>query len=260
MTATFARTASAGRTVRIVAAKASTMQAFVMKVDRPPFDNPDVRMAFKLLADRQRLVDVVLAGRGEVGNDLFGKGYQYYPAGLAQRERNVSEAKDLLRKAGLVNKEIEFLTADASAGFVESATLFAEQIAEAGVKLKVVPGSAQTYAKDLLTKGVIGNHRSGAMPIPQYVTDRLLTTSPFNVTHWRRAGFDAGFAAAQQLTDEGARSAKYGELQETLRDEGGILAWGLPDYLVAVSATVQGVQAVPPNTLDSGRFDKVWLA
>ncbi|WP_202873437.1 ABC transporter substrate-binding protein [Kribbella capetownensis] len=260
MTATFARTASAGRTVRIVAAKASTMQAFVMKVDRPPFDNPDVRMAFKLLTDRQRLVDVVLAGRGEVGNDLFGKGYQYYPADLAQRERNVGEAKDLLRKAGLLNKEIEFLTADASAGFVESATLFAEQVAEAGVKLKVVPGSAQTYAKDLLTNGVIGNHRSGAMPIPQYVTDRLLTKSPFNVTHWRRAGFDAGFAAAQRLTDEGARSAKYGELQGTLRDEGGILAWGLPDYLVAVSATVQGVQAVPPNTLDSGRFDKVWLA
>ncbi|MEV0800634.1 ABC transporter substrate-binding protein [Kribbella sp. NPDC050281] len=260
MTATFARTASAGRTVRIVAAKASTMQAFVMKVDQPPFDNPDARMAFKLLADRQRLVDVVLAGRGEVGNDLFGKGYQYYPADLAQRGRDVSEAKNLLRKAGLVNKEIEFLTADASAGFVESATLFAEQVAEAGVKLKVVPGSAQTYAKDLLSKGVIGNHRSGAMPIPQYVTDRLLSKSPFNVTHWRRPAFDVGFAAAQRLTDEGARSAKYGELQGTLRDEGGILAWGLPDYLVAVSATVQGVQAVPPNTLDSGRFDKVWLA
>jgi peptide/nickel transport system substrate-binding protein len=27
-----------------------------------------------------------------------------------------------------------------------------------------------------------------------------------------------------------------------------------------VSAKVQGVQAVPPNTLDQGRFDKVWLA
>jgi peptide/nickel transport system substrate-binding protein len=260
MTATFARTAEAGKTVQIVAAKSSTMQAFVMKCDQPPFDNPDVRMAFKLLADRQRLVDVVLAGRGAVGNDLFGKGYQYYPADLAQRERNVEEAKALLKKAGLVNKEIEIFTADASAGFVEAATLFAEQVAEAGVKLKVTTGSPLTYAKDLLTKGVIGNHRSGAMPIPQYVTDRLLSKSPFNVTHWRRPAFDAEFAAAQVLTDEAARSAKYGELQKTLRDEGGILAWGLPDYLVAVSAKVQGVQAVPPNTLDSGRFDKVWLA
>lgn len=260
MTATFARTAEAGRAVRIVAAKASTMQAFVMKVDRAPFDNPDVRLAFKLLADRQRLVDVVLAGRGAVGNDLFGKGYQYYPASLPQRERDVSAAKVLLKKAGLVGKEVELFTADASAGFVEAATLFAEQVAEAGVRLKVTTGSPQTYAKDLLTKGVIGNHRSGAMPIPQYITDRLLTKSPFNVTHWRRPSFDAGFSAAQVLTGEDARSARYGELQKTLRDDGGIIAWGLPDYLVAVATKVQGVQAVPPNTLDSGRFDKVWLA
>jgi peptide/nickel transport system substrate-binding protein len=260
MTATFARTAEAGRTVKIVAAKGSTTQAFVMKLDQPPFDNPDVRMAFKLLADRQRLVDVVLAGRGAVGNDLFGKGFQYYPTELPQRERNVEEAKALLKKAGLLNKEVEIFTSDASAGFVEAATLFAEQVGEAGVKLKVTTGSAQTYAKDLLTKGSIGSHRSGAMPIPQYITDRLLSKSPFNVTHWRRPDFDAGFAAAQVQTDETARAAKYGELQKTLRDQGGILAWGHPDFLVAVSAKVQGVQAVPPNTLDSGRFDKVWLA
>ena len=62
------------------------------------------------------------------------------------------------------------------------------------------------------------------------------------------------------VTDEAARAAKYGELQKTLRDEGGIIAWGHPDYLVAVSAKVQGVEAAPPNTLDQGRFDKVWLA
>lgn len=260
MTATFARTAEAGKTVQIVAAKAATTQAFVMKVDQAPFDDPDVRLAFKLLADRQRLVDVVLAGRGAVGNDLFGKGFQYYPNGLPQRERDVERAKSLLAKAGLVGKEVEFFTADASAGFVEAATLFAEQVAEAGVKLKVTTASAQTYHKDLLTKGVLGSHRSGAMPIPQYFTDRLLTKSPFNVTHWRRPAFDAAFAAAQVLTDEAARSAKYAELQRQIRDDGGILAWGHPDFLVAVAAKVRGVEPVPPNTLESARFDKVWLA
>ncbi len=212
------------------------------------------------MADRQRLVDVVLAGRGEVGNDLFGKGYQYYPADLPARERDVEQARSLFKKAGLAGKEVEIFTADASAGFVEAATLLAEQVAEAGVRLKVTTGSPQTYAKDLLTKGAIGNHRSGAMPIPQYVTDRLLSHSPFNVTHWRRPAFDAAFAAARAVTDETERSRRYGVLQKTVRDEGGILAWGLPDYLIAVSSKVQGVQAVPPNTLDQGRFDKVWLA
>jgi peptide/nickel transport system substrate-binding protein len=80
------------------------------------------------------------------------------------------------------------------------------------------------------------------------------------VTQWRRPAFDTAFAAARAVTDETERSRRYGVLQKTVRDDGGILAWGLPDYLIAVSSKVQGVQAVPPNTLDQGRFDKVWLA
>ena len=71
------------------------------------------------------------------------------------------------------------------------------------MRLKVTTGSPQTYAKDLLTKGAIGNHRSGAMPIPQYVTDRLLSHSPFNVTHWRRPAFDASSQPREPI----ARSA-----------------------------------------------------
>lgn len=259
MTATFARTAESGKSIKIVAAKGSTTQALVMKTDRAPFDNPDVRMAFKLIADRQRLVDVVLSGRGLVANDLFGKGFQYYPEDLPQRERDVDEARALLKKAGVLNKPIEIYSADAAAGFVEAATLFAEQAGEAGLTVKVVTGNAESYHKDLLTKGLIGNHRSGAMPIPQYIGDRLLSTSPFNATAWRRPAFDAAFAAAQVLTDEPARAAKYLELQKTIHDEGGLLAWGHPDFLVGISAKVQGVQAAPPNTLDSARFDKVWL-
>lgn len=258
MTAVFARTA--GQDVNIVAAKGSTTQAIVMKTDRPPFDNPEAALALKLIADRQRLVEVVLGGRGLVGNDLFGKGFQYYPDDIPQRERDLDEARSLLRKTGLLNRPLEIFTSDASAGFVEAATLVAEQAGEAGLKVTVATGNAETYHKDLLTKGVIGNHRSGAMPIPQYITDRLLSNSPFNATAWRRPDFDAAFARAQATADEASRAAGYRTLQQTVHDRGGLLAWGHPDFLVAVSAELHGVQSVPPNTLDSARFDKVWLS
>ena len=260
MTATFARTAEAGGQLKIIAAKGSTTHAIVLKTDRPPFDRPEAVLALKLLADRQRLVDVVFAGRGEVGNDLFGKGFQYYPDDLPQRERDLDEAKRLLRKTGLLNKPLEIFTADASAGFVEAATLFAEQAGEAGLKVTVATGNSETYHKDLLSKGLIGNHRSGAMPIPQYISDRLLSSSKFNATGWRRPDFDAGFARARSSLDPSVRAEGYAGLQRTVRDQGGLLAWGHPDFLVAVSPRVRGVEAVPPNTLDSARFDKVWLA
>ncbi|WP_434599334.1 ABC transporter substrate-binding protein [Streptomyces sp. A5-4] len=260
MTPTFARTAEANRAVRIVAAKGSTAHVIVLKCDQAPFKNPDVTMAFKLLADREKLVDVVLAGRGTVGNDMFGKGYQYYPEGIAQRERDTAEARSLLRRAGVLNKAMSIYTSSVAAGFVEAATLFAEQAADAGLRVKVTTGPSETYFKDQLTKGVMGSHRSGAMTIPTYINDRLLTGSDFNASGWRRKGFDATFAKAQSTTDEAERGALYGQLQRSIHDEGGLLVWGHPDWLNGAAARVRGVSAAPPNTLDSARFDKVWLA
>jgi peptide/nickel transport system substrate-binding protein len=260
MSATFARTAASNGAVRIIAAPGSTTQAIVMKTDRPPFDNPDVTLALKLLVDRQRLVDVVLAGLGQVGNDLFGRGYQYYPTDLSQRGRDVEEARSLLRKAGVLNQPLSLFTSSVSAGFVDAATLFAEQAGEAGLKVEVTTGAAETYFKDQLTTGVLGSHRSGAMPIPDYVTQRLLMSSAFNATAWRRPAFDAAFAQAQSTVDDGERTALYGKLQRTIHDEGGLLAWGHPDWLNAVTERVRGVVPAPPNTLNWARFDQVWLA
>ncbi|MEV3992663.1 ABC transporter substrate-binding protein [Streptomyces sp. NPDC049837] len=260
MTPTFARTAAADKSVRIVAAKGSTAHAIVMKCDQEPFDNPDVTLAFKLLADRQKLVEVVLAGQGVVGNDMFGKGYQYYPEDIPQRTRDVAEARALLKKAGVLNKTLSIYTSSVANGFVEAATLFAEQAADAGLRIKVTTGSSETYFKDQLTKGVMGSHRSGAMTIPTYINDRLLTKSAFNASGWRRKDFDATFAKAQSTTDEGERTKLYGQLQGTVHDEGGLLIWGHPDWLNAASSRVRGIKEAPPNTLDSARFDKVWLA
>ncbi|MEU0368940.1 ABC transporter substrate-binding protein [Streptomyces sp. NPDC006283] len=260
MTPTFARTAQADTSVRIIAAKGSTAHAIVMKCDQEPFDNPDVTLAFKLLADREKLVEVVLAGQGVVGNDLFGKGYQYYAQDIPQRTRDVAEARALLKKAGVLNKPLSLYTSSVAGGFVEAATLFAEQAADAGLRVKVTTGSSETYFKEQLTKGAMGSHRSGAMTIPTYINDRLLTKSAFNASGWRRKDFDAAFDEARSTTDEAERTRLYGDLQRTIHEEGGLLIWGHPDWLNAVSSRVRGVKEAPPNTLDSARFDKVWLA
>ncbi|WP_433548667.1 ABC transporter substrate-binding protein [Streptomyces sp. CA-294286] len=260
MTPTFARTAQADKSVRILAAKGSTAHAIVMKCDQEPFDDPDVTLAFKLLADREKLVEVVLAGQGVVGNDMFGKGYQYYPEDIPQRTRDVARARALLKKAGVLNKTLTLYTSSVANGFVEAATLFAEQAADAGLRIRIATGSSETYFKDQLTKGVMGSHRSGAMTIPTYVNDRLLSTSAFNASGWRRKDFDTAFAKAQSTTDEAERTKLYGGLQRTVHDEGGLLVWGHPDWLNGVSSRVRGLAAVPPNTMDSARFDKAWLA
>ncbi|HZZ49718.1 MAG TPA: ABC transporter substrate-binding protein [Pseudonocardia sp.] len=259
MDPTFARLHSADDTVRIVRAQGSGMQAFAAKVDRPPFNDPRVLRALALTIDRQQLVDVVLAGMGELGNDLFGRGYRYYPSDLPQREHDPQGAKALLREAGVENLAVTLATADAAPGFVQAATLLAEQAKAAGITVKVVTTSKDTYYADILSIDALVNETVGAMPIPNYIATHLLSSVAQNVTHFRSPSFDGAYGRAQATQDEAARTAIYHEMQRQFRDTGGLLVWGHSDWLGATASRLSGVVAAPQNTLNWARFDKVWL-
>ena len=62
----------------MIDAPSPAYQVFIMRTDRPPFNDVNVRQAFRLIVDRQALINVALAGFGTLGNDLFGKGLPYY--------------------------------------------------------------------------------------------------------------------------------------------------------------------------------------
>ncbi|MFI6346352.1 ABC transporter substrate-binding protein [Streptomyces sp. NPDC050560] len=259
MSATFARLAEGNPRIRVVAAPHAGADAVAAKTDRPPFDDPRAALALKLLVDRERLVEVVSGGRAALGNDMFGKGFAYYPADVPQRGRDVAEARRLLRRSGALGRRVTFYTSTAADGFVAAAHLFAEQAGEAGLRVDVVTGPPDTYFTDQLTTGTLGNHRCGAMPIPTYLGDRMLTRSPQNATAWKHRDFDAAFDAARSTMADERRRARYAALQRRVRDEGGLVMWGHSDWLNAVAVRLHGVAAAPPNTVDWARFDTVWL-
>ncbi|GGZ06468.1 ABC transporter substrate-binding protein [Streptomyces nitrosporeus] len=247
--------------VEIIRLRNSAMQAFAMKTDRPPFDDPRVREAFFHLADRQELVDGALSGAGEIGNDLFGKGYEYYAGGLPQREQDIGRARSLLREAGAEDLEVTLDTSAVAAGFTEAAGIFRDQAARAGVTVHVRPGSKDSYWKDILDSGTLCCYRSGAMPIETHISQRLLTGSTTNATHWRDKDFDALYQQAQSTRDKQDRAALYARMQRRLHAEGGFLVWGFGDWIIGTARSVHGVERdAPANTLDWARFDKVWLA
>ncbi|MER6617570.1 ABC transporter substrate-binding protein [Streptomyces xantholiticus] len=247
--------------IEIVRLLGSSMQGFVMKTDRPPFDDKRVREAFFLIADRKELVDGALSGAGEIGNDLFGKGYEYYAASLPQREQDLDRAKALLKQAGAENLAVTLDTSPVAAGFTEAATIFRDQAAKAGVTITVKTGSKDSYWKDILDSGTLASYRSGAMPIEAHISQRLLTDSTTNATKWQHKDFDALYQQAQSTKDKTARAAVYERMQRRLHAEGGFLIWGFADWILGTALGVKGVETkAPANSLDWARFDKVWLA
>ncbi|MEH0528771.1 ABC transporter substrate-binding protein [Streptomyces stelliscabiei] len=247
--------------IEIVRLRNSAMQAFCMKTDRAPFDDKRVREAFFLIADRQELVDGALSGAGVVGNDLFGKGYEYYAAGLPQREQDLDRARALLKRADAEKLRVTLDTSAVAAGFTEAAGIFRDQAAKAGVTVDVRMGSKDSYWSDILDSGTLSCYRSGAMPIEAHISQRLLTDSTTNATHWRHKDFDALYRQAQSTRDRTERTALFERMQRRLYAEGGFLIWGFADWIIGTGRTVKGVETkAPANTLDWARFDRVWLA
>ncbi|MET9502916.1 ABC transporter substrate-binding protein [Streptomyces sp. NPDC006622] len=247
--------------IEIVRLRGSAMQAFCMKTDRAPFDDKRVREAFFLIADREELVDGALSGAGVVGNDLFGKGYEYYADDLPQRAQDLDRARALLRQAGAGKLRVTLDTSAVAAGFTEAAGIFRDQAARAGVTVDVRMGSKDSYWSDILDNGTLCCYRSGAMPIESHLSQRLLTASTTNATKWKHPDFDALYQQAQSTRDKTERAAVYRRMQRRLYAEGGFLVWGFADWIIATARDVRGVDPkAPANTLDWARFDKVWLA
>ncbi|MFC5213505.1 ABC transporter substrate-binding protein [Streptomyces coerulescens] len=258
---TTARAHEDGGQIEIVRLRNSAMQAFCMKTDRAPFDDQRVRQAFFLIADRQELVDGALSGAGEVGNDLFGKGYEYYAADLPQRTQDLDRARALLKQAGAENLKVTLDTSAVAAGFTEAAGIFRDQAAKAGVTIDVKMGSKDSYWSDILDSGTLCCYRSGAMPVEAHISQRLLTDSTTNATKWHHKDFDALYQQAQSTRGKTERAAVYERMQRRLYTEGGFLVWGFADWIIGTSRSVKGVEAkAPANTLDWARFDRVWLA
>ncbi|GAA4792586.1 ABC transporter substrate-binding protein [Streptomyces ziwulingensis] len=246
--------------IEIVRLRNSAMQAFCMKTDRPPFDDERVRQAFFLIADRQELVDGALSGAGEIGNDLFGKGYEYYAEGLPQRTQDLGRARALLRQAGAENLKVTLDTSAVATGFTEAAGIFRDQARRAGVTVDVRTGSEDSYWSDILDGGTLCCYRSGAMPLEAHLSQRLLTDSSTNATKWRHQDFDALYQQAQSTRDKSERAAVYARMQRRLHREGGFLVWAFADWIIGTTPKLAGVETdAPANTLDWARFDKVWL-
>ena len=70
-----------------------------MRIDQEPFTDVRVRQAFRLIVDRNQMLQNALAGFGRIANDLYAP---FDPAYLQvpQREQDLEKAKSLLRAAG----------------------------------------------------------------------------------------------------------------------------------------------------------------
>ncbi|MDA0786451.1 MAG: ABC transporter substrate-binding protein [Proteobacteria bacterium] len=238
--------------VNLISTSGATALFLAMWTDTPPFDDVRVRTAMKLVVDREAIVETVLLGYGEPGNDvpIPPSSPNAYRSDI--KVQDIGKAKELLAEAGYPNGlDVDLYTSDSFSGMKLLAEVYAEMAKEAGIRVNVVNTPVEGYWDTIWLKYPLVISYMAARPPGEALANTYLTTSPWNETHWYSDEYDALLNQANATVDPVQRRELYQEAQRIISEDGGNV---LPAFAVTVSALRKGCSGFQPH-VDVNRID-----
>jgi peptide/nickel transport system substrate-binding protein len=230
--------------VTLLETGASNSMTVSMWVDTPPFDDPRVREALKLVVDRQAMVDTVLLGFGETAAD------NPVPVGNAASftteapKQDIEKAKALLAEAGHADGlSFDLYTAEGVPGMVRMAQVYAEMARPAGIDINVVVTPAESFWDDVWLQKPIVTSAWSMRPPGEGLAVAYVQSAKWKETHWERPDYDALLETANTTVDETARLDEFKAAGELLATEGGLI---LPMFVHQVLALREGCTGYEP--------------
>jgi peptide/nickel transport system substrate-binding protein len=247
--------------INVLVATSPQAMMFYMDTQKPPFSDNRVRQAFRLIADRPALIEGAISGFGTVGNDIAGKGLPFYDTSLPQRAQDIDKAKSLLKQAGHSNLTVELQTSDIFPGFVESATLLAQQATAAGVKINLKSEPANSYYNPslLYLKMAFAETQWPMLSLKYFYLQSLSSDAPYNETHFKSSSFGNVLQKAIGELDKTKAQDYWNQVQQIQYDQGGYLQWVNADWVDAVSKKVAGLKPHAAGALGNYLFQDAWL-
>lgn len=151
------------------------------------------------------------------------------------------------------------MTTEDISGLAESATLFASQAREAGIKIKVVKQESGAFYEKTWLKGDLYTTYWGTNDsVVFFASKTLVSEAGQNEAAWADKEFDASYRKVIATADEKARAAVLRELQQIEFDRSGYLLWGMADGIDLAASKVRDL----PELAGYGRvqLENVWLS
>lgn len=233
-------------------------------VTRPPFDDPELRRAFNLAVDKERVASVALLGAVEPVGTILPPGMPGYDASRDPYGFSAERAREALarsRYGGPDGLPPIVLHASGGAGSSPSVQAVIDTIEESlGIDITVEQAPWQLFQEEV-SAGVYDAWFLGwsaDYADPQDFLDVLFhSRSPLNATGFAEPEVDVLLEAARVERDEAERLALYGEAEDAILSAAPWvpLYHGRDTWLV--QPAVRGF-FVPPIVVP--RLAKVWLA
>lgn len=230
--------------INILEATSTLHYTMPMRVDTPPFDNFDLRMALKLSVKRQELVDKILLGHGSLGNDHpISTANRFHASDLPQREFDPENAAAHYKKSGHSGK-IQLSASDAAfAGAVDAAQLIAASAKEVGIDIEVVREPSDGYWSNVWNKKPWCTCYWSGRPTEDWMfSSAYVASTEWNDTAWRDTEgakrFNAVVAEARAELDDAKRHELYAEAQTLINTDGGALIPMFANHIMGISKEI----------------------
>ena len=235
---------------------------FPMLTKVAPFDDVNVRRALKYGINRQEMVDKILLGHGQVGNDSpIGPANQYYNAEMEQLTYDPDQAKFYLQQAGLDSINLDLSASSAAfEGAVDAAQLYQASASAAGININVIQEPADGYWSNVwLKKPWCASYWSGRATEDWMFSTAYEAGAPWNDSQWDEPRFQELLLMARAELDSDKRREMYYEMQQILRDDGGVIVPMFANYVQALNNRI----ATPDTVgnlwqMDNGRMAERW--
>lgn len=247
--------------VEIISLKSVTHHQVHMRTDMDPFKDPRVRRAIALSIDRNKLQKGFMRGRASLGNDSpFAPVYPSTDATVAQRQQDLTQAKQLMEAAGTGKGSRVTLTTERFLEIPEYAVLIQNAVKEIGIDLKLnildqgsYYGDA-VYGKSNWLDSVMGITDYGHRGVPNvYLSAPLKSDGTWNSAHFKNSKYDQLASSYIAALDLESQKQTAGKIQRLLLEETPIIFGYFYDYL---TATAKGVAGVHPTAMSQNYLDR----
>jgi peptide/nickel transport system substrate-binding protein len=239
---------------KIVHYAASVHRELSLRNDRPPFNDARVRRAVALTLDRPAMIDSLLKGYGQVGNDNpFAPQFVSRDPSVPQRERNIAQAKQLMAAAGHANGISSPLYTEENQEMPVLAQAIKGYAANAGIKFDLIVESQDAY----FGKSTFGNSDwldgqaslvdYGSRGVPNvFLQAPLMSTGVWNAARFKNPTYDRLVKQYIAALDLHTQKGIAGQIERLLLDETPII---IPYWLNGLTATSSKVHGVNPTAL-----------
>lgn len=229
--------------VTLVNAPSRAHYAFTAMIDQAPYNNPKIIAAMKYALNREEILEKILSGYGQIGNDMpFNSATPFFDATIEQRSFDLEKARALYAESGHDGSPIILNVANTVfPAAIDCAMLWQSSCAQAGIPLQVNRVSDEGYWSEVwLKQPFTADNFLGRAVQDQVYAMFFQSGADWNGTRYANAEFDQLMVDGRGEIDPVKRQVIYSQMQRKIHDETALFVPVFADFINAHSPNVAG--------------------